>query len=420
VVESRNPARCFTAADREALEAIAAHTGADIENAQRYAHTGQALAELYQEAREHRDRLQAVLDSTHEGMLMIDRGGCVVLANPRVEALTGLAGDVWQRGTLTELVSSETLQVPARLGYTPGVLCDLLGMLQGEQTPDAVPAERYVFDERHLERSTVPIYDQDGVWIGLLVVLSDVTEAERLEQARHALSSMIVHDLRSPLSAVLGSFNLIESLAPEAGDLAGVLASTTEYSIRAIRRLLNMIESLLDIGRMGSSRLELEREPSDLGGLARAVFDDLRPLADELEIALVLDMPDGAPPLDVDPDRVRRVLLNLVDNALKFTQAEQTVRVVVHPPHDGMVRVDVIDAGPGIPDAHKAHLFDPYMQSELRGRRRGSGLGLTFCRMAVEAHGGRIWIEDVAAGGSVFAFTLPVAKVDALPDDDDG
>jgi signal transduction histidine kinase len=144
----------------------------------------------------------------------------------------------------------------------------------------------------------------------------------------------------------------------------------------------------------------------------------LSPLAQELEVTLTTDIGDETPALDTDADKIERVLQNLVDNALKFCPSNGKVTIRAHQPQpdaDGerFVRIDVTDSGPGIPDEYKTRLFDRYAQMKgRRGKRRGSGLGLTFCRMVVEAHGGRIWIEDNPGGGSIFAFTLPVAEAD--------
>lgn len=382
-------------------------------------------AQLFEDVRATRDRLQSVLNSTHEGMLMIDWNGQVVLMNPQIETLTNLPHTKWTANPLTRL-SQLTLEVHARLGFDkPDALLDLLNGLQTDRLPSLGPT-RYQFGGRHLERSIAPVYDDEQELIGLLIVLRDVTETAKLEEARHALSSMIVHDLRSPLAAVQGSINLVADLAADAGPVSGLIGRTAQHAARAIRRLLSMIESLLDISRMEQDRLQLDREPAAFTPIVEAVFNDLTPLAQELEVELALQMPEPAPLLDIDPDKIRRVLLNLVDNALKFTPAEETVRVVLCPPTEtDSVRIEVIDRGPGIPDKQRARLFDPYTQiEEQRGRRRGTGLGLHFCQVAVSAHGGRIWIENNLneAGeiqGSVFAFTLPVAKLEPLPDEEE-
>jgi signal transduction histidine kinase len=147
------------------------------------------------------------------------------------------------------------------------------------------------------------------------------------------------------------------------------------------------------------------------------VVKELLPLAQELEIDLQLTVPSNLPLLYVDQEQIERVLLNLVDNAIKFTPSGGQVVIEAYPPqrlggHDGFVRVQVRDTGPGVPDEHKERLFDRFAQMEgQKTQRRGTGLGLTFCKLAVEAHNGRIWVEDSPQGGAIFVFTLPAAGV---------
>jgi signal transduction histidine kinase len=143
----------------------------------------------------------------------------------------------------------------------------------------------------------------------------------------------------------------------------------------------------------------------------------MSPLALELNVTLTVNVPTSLPSLNIDAEKIERVLLNLVDNAIKFTPANGYVSISAHEPgkmgaEDNFVRVEVCDTGPGVPGQHKERLFDRFAQIDgQRGQRRGTGLGLTFCKLAVEAHGGQIWIEDNPQGGAIFAFTLPVFKL---------
>src|SRR5260221_4851181 len=115
------------------------------------------------------------------------------------------------------------------------------------------------------------------------------------------------------------------------------------------------------------------------------------------------------PNMVLDGDKIERVLLNLVDNALKFTTLGGLIQVRARLDGSDRVRVEVTDTGPGIPDEYKAAIFDRFQQLDsTKGNRRGTGLGLTFCKLIIEAHGGAIWIEDNPGGGSIFAFLLPV------------
>ncbi len=235
---------------------------------------------------------------------------------------------------------------------------------------------------------------------------------------------MIVHDLRSPLTAVTASLKLLNDVIPADNEFAPLVQRTTEASMRAVRKLLNLVDSLLDIAKMESGQMSLDCEPIHLNAVAGNVVLEMDSLARELDVNLAVDVAYDLPLLNIDGEKIERVLLNLVDNALKFTPAGGTVMIQAYPPGqggagDGRLRVQVSDTGPGVPEEYKTRLFDRFVQIDgLRGRRRGTGLGLTFCRLAVEAHGGRIWIEDNPAGGSIFAFTVPVAELPPQADDD--
>ncbi len=267
----------------------------------------------------------------------------------------------------------------------------------------------------HVERQVFPVYDEADQPLGVLLVFYDQTEEMRLTKTREEVSQMLIHDLRSPLTAVMTALKLLSDLTPKDSQLRPMVETTTDSSRRAIRTLLSRVNSLLDIAKMETGYVSLESSPTNLTALVANVCSELSPLAQELGVSLKPDINADLPQLQIDADKVERVLLNLVDNALKFSPNDSSVIVRAHPPGaegaaSGFVRIDVVDSGPGVPDEYKPVLFDRFVQVRGRqGARRGSGLGLTFCRMITETHGGRIWIEDNPSGGSVFAFTLPAA-----------
>ena len=143
--------------------------------------------------------------------------------------------------------------------------------------------------------------------------------------------------------------------------------------------------------------------------LLRAVESQVWPLAQSKQIELSFNLRGEAPELRVDHSMIRRVLVNLVDNAIKYSPHRRSVRVVAGQ-QNGDVIFSVIDQGPGIPFEHQGHIFDKFVRLQHQGDPSGVGLGLAFCRLAVEAHGGHIWVDSAPNQGSAFSFTLPVAK----------
>jgi len=233
-------------------------------------------------------------------------------------------------------------------------------------------------------------------------------ELIQLEQLKEKLIQMVVHDLKNPLSGIVGNLQLLELQGPglPAETFRQILSRTQESA----RQLTTMILNILDVARMEEEKLILKRRPlspealvedcvSQGEGLSRNVGVDLRP---RLEGVL--------PSVEADRDLTARVLANLLSNALKHTPPGGRVEVGAAADGDG-VRFWVRDTGEGIAANLLPRVFDKFVVGSEEGGQQGwgygTGLGLTFCKMAVEAHGGRIWAESEPGTGSTFSFTLP-------------
>ena len=228
-----------------------------------------------------------------------------------------------------------------------------------------------------------------------------------LEQLRDDLMHMIVHDLRTPLTGVLGYLDLFQSLRPR-----GEVDPRRDYVSRAQQagaQLLSLITDLLDIGRFEAGKLPLRPTECDLNTLASEAVAALGSLTMHHEVRL--DPATPRPLLSADPDILRRVVGNLLGNALKFTPRGGEVRVGIGA-EASKVRLTVSDSGPGIPLELQGRIFDKFGQASLtqEQRRGSSGLGLAFCKLAVEAHGGRIGVESAPGQGSRFWVELPAPE----------
>jgi signal transduction histidine kinase len=229
-----------------------------------------------------------------------------------------------------------------------------------------------------------------------------------LQRVRQETSDLIVHDLRSPLGNLYSVLNMLELVLP-----VEVLAANRELldiAKLAHARMQDLIDSLLDVSKLESGDLILETGPANLKQLVDEVVAMASFSIDRRSIVFQTYFEAGLPLVLIDEERIRRVLTNLVDNALKFTPKDGRIRVEVTAVAD-QVQVSVADSGPGIPPADRQRIFERFAQVQRVGMRRtrGFGLGLAFCRLAVEAHGGEIWVEPGENGvGSRFIFTLPV------------
>jgi len=232
--------------------------------------------------------------------------------------------------------------------------------------------------------------------------------AEQANAAKSEFLAIVGHEIRNPLNGVLGTVRLLreEPLTPRQRDWLETIA----YSGDAV---VTLLDDLLDLSKIEAGRLELEHIDFDLRRLAEATLLLLRARAEEKGLALALDIDPGVPlRLKGDPTRLRQVLLNLVSNAVKFTnRGGVTVAVErLRGAADGSIRLDfqVRDTGIGIPEAAQARLFEPYGQADSSVARRfgGTGLGLAICRRIVEAMGGTIGVTSAPGEGSTFRFTL--------------
>jgi signal transduction histidine kinase len=349
----------------------------------------------------------------HEAVLLINAGGKVLLANPQVNFMFSISPSRITDQPVEALVADPDLNFSAVLGFESSELFDLIQKIQLGQWPGASSRRSYRIEApvvRFIDRTIVATRTRNGAVTGLLMVFADASEERELAQAREDLTRMIVHDLRAPLTAMSTSMRLLNEIGSDDPKVQRALGRTLDASQRALRKLLHLVDSLLDIAKIESGTMTLQRAGYQLGPIVEGVRLELSPLADDLDVKFDIRVPDNLPAAWVDAPKIERVVLNLVDNALKYSPVSGTVTMKAYPSadHSGFVRIDVADTGPGIADAYKERIFDRFEQvNGVQGRRHGTGLGLTFCKLTVEAHGGQIWIEDNPGGGSVFAFTLP-------------
>jgi signal transduction histidine kinase len=234
-------------------------------------------------------------------------------------------------------------------------------------------------------------------------------ELRRLEKLRDDLVHMIVHDLRSPLSAISGYLGL--ALRAGRGEISPGILHDIEDALKATSKMTSMVNAVLDASMLEGGRMKLKIGSCDLGLVVEEVVAGLRVIAEDRR--LVIGPRRGNTTATADKEIVARVVQNLVSNALKFTPAGGEIRIGVDP-DEGGVRIWVADDGPGILPEHRDKIFEKFGRVETRGadRVRGMGLGLTFCKLAVEAHGGRIGVGGEAGTGSVFWFIVPAGGPD--------
>jgi signal transduction histidine kinase len=243
----------------------------------------------------------------------------------------------------------------------------------------------------------------------ILVEIRDASGQRQREKMRSDAINMLVHDLRSPLTGIIGGLRLVSDLLPDKNE---VIARSLYVADRSAHRILNLVESILDVAKLENPNHELNLTEESLSTLLQRVLEHFHPVIKEQKIRINLEMPDKLPMVQIDAELVERVLINLIDNAIKFSPVNGRVWVRASVTADReWVQVEVADEGSGVPPEDEATIFDRFRQghSQAKSRKKGTGLGLTFSRLAIEAHGGKIWYEPQPVNGSIFRFTLPVA-----------
>lgn len=256
------------------------------------------------------------------------------------------------------------------------------------------------------EQTITPVRDEQGRVTHFIGIKQDVTERRDLERLRESLTRTMVHDLRNPLTVIHGALDVI---ALQAGEVLPPPARRAlDLSQAGTRRMLALVDGILELRSLESGRVPLARAPVAPRELVDEAVALQTPLAAAKGQHLQVEVEDALPRVDVDPVLIGRVFQNLVGNAVKFTPEGGAVRVVAAPDGAaGVVRVSVSDDGPGIAPELQERLFQEFVTGFVRDH--GNGLGLAFCRLAVEAHGGRIWVESQPGRGSTFWFTLPIS-----------
>jgi len=230
-----------------------------------------------------------------------------------------------------------------------------------------------------------------------------------LQRLRKQTTELVVHDLRNPLHSIMGAVGMLQMILPpglqqDSRDLFNLIDNNCE-------RLQRLVDSLLDISRMESGETELALEMTSLAQLIQAAVSRAASTLQACGLASRVYLPAYLPPVEIDADMIDRVVVNLLDNAIKFTPGGGQISVAAEP-RAGRVAVSITDTGYGIPPEQRPHIFERFARGASAGARpRGFGLGLTFCKLAIEAHGGRIWVEDGEGGvGCRFVFTLPLQQ----------
>ncbi|MGY3090499.1 NtrC-family two-component system sensor histidine kinase KinB [Hymenobacter sp. UYAg731] len=357
------------------------------------------LAELFTE----RNRMESLVRSLDEGLLLLDEHGTIVLANPVACDLLGLSQ--------TQLLG----QPAAAVAATSELLRDLLiplaeANLAGDAVPDPVFTFPHKGDAPHYQLSISPIELVAGpggkaVSGGHIFCLRNVSDFKKLDEVKSTFLATISHELKTPLASIKLSLMLLQNPRTTDAERQTLATGIGEET----QRLLNMVGQLIEVSRLDAGAgIKLNVQPMHLADVIRYATQTVHPQLHDKQIQLDLQLPEALPEVHGDVEKTTWVLINLLSNAIRYSPAGCPL-IIRALPWGEMVRVSVEDCGPGIPAEFHKRIFQRFAGVPGQGGHGSSGLGLSISREFIGAQGGQLWVESQPAAGSRFLFTLPVA-----------
>lgn len=408
----------FRMEERELLQAISSELGSLWYNTDLYARlsriSSNPLAPFTYQSQERRiqtlsvlsdsvlgekNLMTSIMDSIADGVVVTDVLGTIRVMNPKAKEILGLYAEDPVGQNAVEFLRRfhevpyeeirEKFQKVVELGHT-----------FSEEIRLSLPTTRFY------TLTVGPVRSRDNVVQGIVAVLSDITELKEMDQMKTDLMSMVTHEIRTPLATVRGFAQILL----KGGIPAEKATEFLEIINRQSNRLVNLVNDFLDITRIESGRQVITRGPMDMEKLIGNTLADLKPLADEKNIALEYESPSQPlPEVYADRNLIEQVLINLVSNAIKYSPKGAWTRVSLSQ-HNGHLRVDVRDNGLGIPQEAIPRLFEKFYRVRCDDRKDiiGTGLGLSLVKQIIDVHQGQISVQSQHGAGSTFTFTLPV------------
>ncbi|HZI09183.1 MAG TPA: response regulator, partial [Myxococcus sp.] len=348
--------------------------------------TADAIQSLRSAEEEARHRMERMVESMADGVILTDEKNDIVVMNPAARRLLHAGDD--PAGHSSRLMEE-------RLGFQP------FHLVRGwEYSGGQVLREEVRLFDRHVQTTVTPVKDARGTLRGVCVVLHDITDQKRLEERKDEFVSMVSHELRTPLTSIAGALDLVLNFM--AGDINERQRRYLSLAKDSTEKLNTIVDDLLDLSKFAKGRLRMSFEVSYLDELILRVVEKYGPAFGEKRIRVTPTLPRHPLRVVADPNRLNQVLNNLLNNAVKFTPEGGEVRVELHSTSSlpGYVLISCWNSGDPIAEESLERIFDRFEQARTKANRtvRGTGLGLAICRNIVEAHGGRIWCEPCADG----------------------
>lgn len=385
ILEAINPvAGMFDSDALLVMNGIGSLAGTAIQNAQLFGRLDAA-----------HQRYRELFDTSIDPIFITDWEGKILEANRQAVAMSEFPDEKLREMTIDqihEIVWSKVgLEFENLKTYQPCSYTSLLHKMSGH----------YV----HVEVTVRAVNFEDAE--ALQWMIHDISERKALDDLRNDLTAMVYHDLRSPLSNIISSLEILGGMVENDEAVQSILAIASNSTARIER----LISSLLDINRLELGQPIVNQKSIDVSKLIVEAIKIVQPGFDGRNQKVRTNLSASQPLVWVDADMILRVMVNLLENAAKFSPVGGEI-VVSTVKEDGWIKVSVQDNGPGIPILDRERIFNKFTRLRGKDKTAGLGIGLAFCKMAVEGHGGKIWVESENNIGSTFFFTLPIAALE--------
>ena len=350
---------------------------------------GTSLRNMVRDLSSERNKLSAILDTMADGVIVVDSNDDAMLINPAAATLFGV-GPVTDETSFASVTHDHELQqlITASRSTRERRFAEII-LTSGRRVISAV---------------ATPLDDENEGTV--LVTLHDLTELRQVETSRREFVSNVSHELRTPLSSIKA---MAETLEDGGLDDTNINADYVHRIRVESDRMTTLVNDLLELTKLQSGLDDMDLQPMDIAAVIREEGSRYVGIAEGSGIETQVSLPEQLPKVAAHEDRLRQVVRNLLDNALKFTPADGKISISAVA-NQNVVEVRVSDSGVGIPTESLPHIFERFYKVERSRREEGSGLGLAIVKNIVEAHGGEVGVESKEGEGSAFSFTLPIAE----------
>lgn len=374
----------FSAAHLKLQQAIADLAGIAIQNAQ-----------LFEDVENNRNLYRRLFEGSPDPIFITTLEGEIIDCNRQAVKRSGYVRRSLLRSSITRLDAAAeaglTRTASEKKRSSAELYESFLLMKGGASLPVEVSVTRITYR------------DLDGMqWI-----FRDISARRELDALRDDLTAMIYHDLRSPLANIISGLELLSETLPDNADAQA--QQLLQIAGRSSAHMQRLVSSLLDINRLESGQQITRLSRVNLKRILEESLEIVSPLVRSKELKVVKSVPRRVPEIYADEDMIRRVIINLLENAAKYSPLGRSIMTGIKLNTDEFL-LFVEDRGIGIPETARARVFEKFVRLTNENATRGLGLGLAFCRLAVQAHGGKIWVENIHEGGSRFLFSLPLSK----------